>query len=277
MLGCSVRTKLFKRMREHEHKILRYRHIFLTILCLNLYGPIDTAFACTLGGDNNCTSSSASETDLDASTTAVNARPRTTVGNPISLITGNKYQRETDFQIPGSRLAFHRHYNSRNTDFNFGFGQSWTSTFTANIKRLIGADEDTVLGYQIIQGDGRLLQFLSRHESHDGLTLYQGSRTSDGHVGVANPRIEPMSSRFDSPEQLETALQNTGPGTPAFNRITSNSNTPNRMTVIHQLPPGETYGSGVPAGGSNLVQLQSVTVKYERIDGVWHVASMYPS
>ena len=86
-----------------------------------------------------------------------------------------------------------------------------------------------------------------------------------------------MSSRFDSPEQLETALQNTGPGTPAFNRITPNSNTPNRMTVIHQLPPGETYGSGVPAGGSNLVQLQSVTVKYERIDGVWHVASMYPS
>ena len=103
-------------------------------------------------------------------------------------------------------------------------------------------------------------------------------RAPDGSpFGVANPRIEPMSSRFDSPEQLETALQNTGPGTPAFNRVTPNSNTPNRMTVIHQLPPGETYGSGVPAGGSNLVQLQSVTVKYERIDGVWHVASMYPS
>jgi len=38
-----------------------------------------------------------------------------------------------------------------------------------------------------------------------------------------------------------------------------------------------TYGSGVPPGGSNIVPLNSVTVKYEKIDGVWKVVTMFPS
>ena len=86
-----------------------------------------------------------------------------------------------------------------------------------------------------------------------------------------------MSSRFDSPHQLETALRKTAPDTEAFLNGIPNPGNPNRMTVTHQLPPGITYGSGVPRGGSNLVPLNGVTVKYERIDGDWEVVTMYPS
>ena len=70
-----------------------------------------------------------------------------------------------------------------------------------------------------------------------------------------------MSSRFDSPHQLETALRKTAPDTEAFLNGVPNPGNPNRMTVTHQLPSAITYGSGVSPGGSNLVPLKSVKVK----------------
>lgn len=139
---------------------------------------VPSATACTIGADNNCTSVA----EPDATSTQVRNRPNTTVGNPISLITGNKYQRETDYQLAGSRLSFHRHYNSRNTDFNFGYGRGWTSTFGATLKRVIEPGSDNISGYQIIQGDGRLLQFHHREVNHEGIEILRGERNSDGYV-----------------------------------------------------------------------------------------------
>ena len=156
--------------------IPRFAAVLLVLATTLTYVPV--ANACTTGADNNCTGTA----EPDATSTQARNRPNTTVGNPISLITGNKYQRETDYQLTGSRLSFHRHYNSRNTDFNFGYGRGWTSTFGATLKRVIEPVSENVNGYQIIQGDGRLLQFLHREVNNDGIEILRGERTSDGYL-----------------------------------------------------------------------------------------------
>ena len=156
--------------------IPRFAAVLLVLATTLTYVPV--ANACTKGADNNCNGTA----EPDATSTQARNRPNTTVGNPISLITGNKYQRETDYQLTGSRLSFHRHYNSRNTDFNFGYGRGWTSTFGATLKRVIEPVSENVNGYQIIQGDGRLLQFLHREVNNDGIEILRGERTSDGYL-----------------------------------------------------------------------------------------------
>ena len=51
--------------------------------------------------------------------------PDTSVGNPISLVTGNKRQREIDLDLGGAALGFSRHYASANADANAGLGHGW--------------------------------------------------------------------------------------------------------------------------------------------------------
>ena len=96
------------------------------LFCLLLFAPPPSiaAFTCGAEADNggaddgdtgpSCTGEPDSVTD--------DARPEASGGNPISLLTGNKYQREPDFSIPGSGLRFTRHYNSTNADFDPGPG-----------------------------------------------------------------------------------------------------------------------------------------------------------
>jgi len=43
----------------------------------------------------------------------------------VNLITGNKYQKQTDYQSPSSRLSWQRHYNSSNSVYDFGMGRGW--------------------------------------------------------------------------------------------------------------------------------------------------------
>ena len=59
-----------------------------------------------------------------ASSNAVRQAPAG-AGNPINLITGNKYQKHTDYQSPSSRLSWQRHYNSSNSAYDFGMGRGW--------------------------------------------------------------------------------------------------------------------------------------------------------
>ncbi len=72
-----------------------------------------------------CNSSGAAS---DVGSAAPRLMPSTSVGNPLDLITGNKFQREVDYAIPGHELVFNRHYNSLNADWNIGIGQGWHHT-----------------------------------------------------------------------------------------------------------------------------------------------------
>ncbi len=89
-----------------------------------------------------------------------------------------------------------------------------------------------------------------------------------------NPPKPPYSSKFETPQQLQKALSNTRPGTPAFN------NTPainGRKTVIHELTDGTTYGKGVPKDGSTFQQSTKVRAGYEEVSpGNWQLVTMFP-
>ena len=89
-------------------------------------------------------------------------RPAVSIGNPLSLVTGNKHQREPDLLLPGSPLGFVRHYNSTNTDFDLGLGRGWHHTFSARLTR--AGERDMV----IVQSDGRRLRFTLEGTEGDG-------------------------------------------------------------------------------------------------------------
>ncbi|PSQ90652.1 MAG: hypothetical protein BRD57_06240, partial [Proteobacteria bacterium SW_6_67_9] len=80
-----------------------------------------------------------------------------TVGNPINVATGNKYQRETDVPAWSPHAdAFRRHYNSRGRE---GTGGEWRHTYSARIdpEGFEGAGYDDTLS--LIRPDGRLILF----------------------------------------------------------------------------------------------------------------------
>jgi len=69
----------------------------------------------------------------DVGTTPFSLLPGTGVGNPINLMTGNKFQSEQDFSIPDSQLMFNRMYNSNTTDVDVGIGMGWRHSYSVSI------------------------------------------------------------------------------------------------------------------------------------------------
>ncbi len=106
----------------------------------------------------------------------VSTLPSLSIGNPIHVVTGNKYQGETDLNaLPGALgLRFVRHYNSRreSNGANGVLGYGWTHSFTASLT--YHADEDS---YRLQQSDGRGLTFTA---SGNDKTRYLSTRAGDG-------------------------------------------------------------------------------------------------
>ncbi len=100
------------------------------------------------------------------------------VGNPIDVVSGNKYQNETDIQLGGSRLSLVRHYNSSQAAVNLGLGNGWRHTYSV----VLSADGEDVR--RIHQSDGRLIEFHRQGEQ------FRSSTDSDGYV------IESSNNRF---------------------------------------------------------------------------------
>lgn len=111
-----------------------------------------------------------------------NAQPTTVVGNPISLVTGNKYQRERDYVIGGSVLEFSRNYNSARTDYSNGLGQGWSATFGSKIKNIENG------GHKITDSSGRTFTFDEPGTEQDGATIFRSSSASHGHVAQSGNR-----------------------------------------------------------------------------------------
>ena len=104
------------------------------------------------------------------------------VGNPINLITGNKYQKQVDYQSPSSRLSWQRHYNSSNSIYDFGMGRGWAATFLASLQF------QNREGAALVQGNGRRINFRepSIVNSADGTQrlLWQAFAPSDGNLHI---------------------------------------------------------------------------------------------
>jgi RHS repeat-associated protein len=77
------------------------------------------------------------------------------VGNPIHVVTGNKYQQETDIDwLPGVLgIGFQRHYNSAAVRERSVMGAGWRHSYQATLRQLSDGS------IQIVQADGRLLRF----------------------------------------------------------------------------------------------------------------------
>jgi hypothetical protein len=89
-----------------------------------------------------------------------------------------------------------------------------------------------------------------------------------------NPPKPPYSSKFETPQQLQKALNNTRPGTPAFNSTPAING---RKTVIHELTDGTTYGKGVPKDGNAFQQAKKVRAGYEEVSpNNWQLITMFP-
>jgi hypothetical protein len=76
-----------------------------------------------------------------------------TVGNPIHLITGNKYQRETDLPIHPSApdIEILRHYNALDRRSSM-LGQGWALSYDTRLFHAGGR-------WQIVQADGSRIDF----------------------------------------------------------------------------------------------------------------------
>ena len=82
--------------------------------------------------------------------------PAAGVGNPIDLITGNKYRHELDFRSAATvPLVFARHYNSRNRHAG-PLGIGWSHGFETRLAQVGGPGGGTL---QLVQGDGRRIVF----------------------------------------------------------------------------------------------------------------------
>lgn len=79
--------------------------------------------------------------------------PTVYLGNPVSLVTGAKRQRETDFALEGAPLAFHRYYDSGNSDIDVGLGPGWRHTLAVSLLSRANGD------LEIIESSGRRVRF----------------------------------------------------------------------------------------------------------------------
>ncbi|MCU7878769.1 MAG: pilus assembly protein [Candidatus Thiodiazotropha sp. (ex Lucinoma borealis)] len=115
------------------------------------------------------------ENDETASPTSQSSGIASThTGNPIHVVTGNKYQQEVDLTpLPGALgLLFKRHYNSHN-DESGPLGHGWGYSYDLQLK----AAGD---GYRLRQSNGRVIHF----EPTEILDSYSAPRVSDGWLQV---------------------------------------------------------------------------------------------
>lgn len=107
----------------------------------------------------------------------VAASPERAAGNPVDVVTGNKYERQVDvalahpqssslssdgiadaFGLPQDdtlNLLFARHYNSR-SDFALSLGRGWSHSYETRLARIV---RDGRVELQIVQADGRRIVF----------------------------------------------------------------------------------------------------------------------
>jgi uncharacterized protein RhaS with RHS repeats len=82
--------------------------------------------------------------------------PAAGAGNPVDLVTGNKYRHEVDLRLAASvPLVFARHYNGLARHAG-PLGVGWSHSFETRLAPVRADGRETV---QVVQGDGRRLVF----------------------------------------------------------------------------------------------------------------------
>ena len=138
-------------------------------------------------------------------------------GNPVDVVTGNKYQRQIDVALahPESSalspdglaaafglaqddsllLLFARHYNSR-SDFALSLGRGWSHSFDTRLARIVRGGR---VELQVVQGDGRRLVFRRAVVASDGSPANAAPRTyGSGRIadGLVDENLAHASAAF---------------------------------------------------------------------------------
>ena len=163
---------------------------------------------------------------------------------------------------------------------------------------------DVVNGYQVVDNGGQLgIKRVPDKSSYNASELTELTQHPNAHVlerhghdvpdealikraneGIApdgsnignpsSPVKPPYSSKFETPDQLKLALDNTRPGTPAFNAAPTKNGT---KVVIHELTGGASYGKGVPRDGNIFETSTKVRAVYREVSpGNFQLLTMFP-
>lgn len=251
------------------------RFLALLILSVTLQASAQQCPIAPSSGQPAC------EVSLDVGSTVPDAAVSDHVGNPIDVLSGNKYQSETDIRLGGSALQLVRHYNSQQTHVNLGLGNGWRHSY-AVVLMAIGQDER-----QIVQSDGRLIRFERKGERF--LPLHAG----DGFLlGAAQNRHLwqlPDGRRLEfSGSYLTRILMGNGNTLSLFyrnGRVARVTDQGNRQLRFHYaagevgLPAYEDAGGpGVPAGHLESVELPDGSRVFYEYDGRHNLTAVeYPS
>jgi len=112
----------------------------------------------------------ACEVSNDVGSSSPDASKVAHVGNPVDVVSGNKYQAGVDVRLGASALSFKRHYNSSLASINIGLGNGWRHSYSVS---LIKSGPRSLT---IAQSDGRLIHLYKEDE------IYRASEESDGYV-----------------------------------------------------------------------------------------------
>ena len=167
LLCTSVRKINFYRSIQYLYFVFSLVLVFATPVLANLPSTPSCSTSSIAGA--SCPSS------VDPGVTPVWKQTRRYTGNPVDVITGNKYQRELDYQSLGSRLHFSRYYNSALSDADIGLGHGWRHSYFV---KLVELDSDR---RQIEQADGRTIEFTRLSDSS---SLYMAYSPHDGYLSV---------------------------------------------------------------------------------------------
>ncbi len=179
----NAKQRLTNPLTTHRRKpLLRLAQWAAILFVLSVSGALSSSVhSAVVGGcgadggePNPC------EGAADPGSTAQTGTPNVGGGNPIHLITGNKYQREIDHQpymgTTATKLVFMRHYNSANTDNDFGLGPGWSMSYDTRIGQL---SEQQL---QIVQSDGRRIVFTRKSNPETNESKYQAVNPTDGTI-----------------------------------------------------------------------------------------------
>lgn len=162
-----------------------------------------------LGNPNSC--SAGNEDTASSQTAQVTGLPATGTGNPIHVVSGNKYQAETDITaLPGPLgLVWQRHYNSQSI-YRGSLGTGWRHSYDVQLRR-------TAEGVRLIQADGRHILFYktgdNRYESalhSDGWLIFAENSTKSDDESITWHWPNGQRLRFNARSQLTDIMLPTG-------------------------------------------------------------------
>lgn len=143
--------------------------LWVVALLMSVDGSLASSLTCPVVPS---TGQPACDVSLDAGSSVPDALRSEHVGNPVDVVSGNKYQTEVDVSLGGSQLSLVRHYNSARSAENLGLGNGWRHTYSVSLS----AAGDRVR--RVLQSDGRLIEF------HWEAGLFKAAHESDGYLDV---------------------------------------------------------------------------------------------